>query len=188
MPALFGLARPDSGRTSAGSGGYRPGPCRRRPEGDRVAGMLSEFRDGIVRLCRPIVDREFRSDANRATILSGARVRLLVLAQARRSRRYFGRLQSSVSDCSISDRLMAVWRVRAPDVFIGSLCPDTSGETPSPGLRTRLLCELVSGMCEPSRLSLGRKNGKSHSRGRDWPCSPPYLRGAGALTGGSETR
>jgi hypothetical protein len=31
----------------------------------------------------------------------------------------------------------------------------------------RSLCELVSGMCEPSRLRLGRKNGKSHSRGRD---------------------
>jgi hypothetical protein len=52
----------------------------------------------------------------------------------------------------------------------------------------RSLCELVSGMCEPSRLRLGRENRKSHSGGRDRPCSRPYLPGWGALTGESETR
>ena len=35
------------------------------PGGDRVQKKLDAFKDGIVRLCRPIVDREFK--VNRST-------------------------------------------------------------------------------------------------------------------------
>jgi hypothetical protein len=35
-------------------------PAEELPEGDRVKRLVEAFRDGIVRLCRPVVDREFK--------------------------------------------------------------------------------------------------------------------------------
>jgi len=33
------------------------------PDGDRVQNKLDEFKNGIISLCRPVVDREFKVTA-----------------------------------------------------------------------------------------------------------------------------
>ena len=42
------------------------------PEGDRVKRLVEAFRDGIVRQCRPVVDREFKVEPQAKKPLNGA--------------------------------------------------------------------------------------------------------------------
>ena len=106
-----------------------------------------------------------------------------------------GRLTLNVLLSFAQSRALALWVSGQLDAE-GRLWP-TSAKTNAmratpvdtgPREHFRSFCELVSGLCEPSRLSLGQKSEKRHSRGRDWPCLRPYCRRAGALTEESETR